>query len=161
MTRRQLVGRILLVLLVLVVLAGAGYALYRWGYINGLAAADEGRVGFRWFSDDFDFSEDALKHWPWAQFNRRGSGMFDYNDHMQSMPHTFYRSPVTRSVFSRYMIYSPFSALFRLICLGFFVWAGYKIITAIFGGKGWQLSFQQRSEEGESVEAKSSAKKKS
>jgi hypothetical protein len=164
MTRRQLVGRILLVLLVVVILAGAGYALYRIGYVNGVADANDGHVSFPWFSDDFDFPEGVLKNRPRVQFYQRGSGMFDNDGQMQNMPYAFNQYPLRTSVFSRYSFYTPFSILFRLICLGFFVWAGYKVITAIFGGKGWKLSFQKTSEDNEPVESKeskSSARKKS
>jgi len=155
MTRRQLLGRILLVLLVVVILAGAGYALYRLGYVNGVADANDGEVDFPWFSGDFDFPEDALRNRPWTQFNRRGTGMFDDDiEYMQPMRHAFNRFPMTSNVFGRYSFYSPLSILFRLACLGFLVWAGYKIITAIFGGKGWKLSFVKMSEDNEPAEAK-------
>ncbi len=164
MTRRQLVGRVLLVLLLVLILAGAGYALYRLGYVNGVADANDGQVRFPWLSGDFDFPEDALRNRPWASFNQRGTRMFDVDAHMQSIPHAFNQFPMTGSVFSRHSFYTPFSILFRFICLGFLIWAGYKVITAIFGGAGWKLSFVKTSEDNEQVEAKEtkgSAKKKS
>jgi len=81
--------------------------------------------------------------------------MFDDDiEHMQPMRHAFNRFPMTSNVFGRYSFYSPLSILFRLACLGFLVWAGYKIITAIFGGKGWKLSFVKMSEDNEPAEAK-------
>ena len=162
MTRKQLVGRILLVLIGLVVLAGAGCGLYRLGYVNGVDDASDEHVGFGRFSDgDFEFSEHMLENWPWAQLNRRGGMMFDFDDHMQTMPQTFNRFTVTRNNHSRYAFNTPFSILFRLICLGFFVWAGYTVITAIFGGKGWRLSFQKMPEDDRAEEAKTGTKKKS
>ncbi len=164
MTRRQLVGRVLLVLLVVAILAGAGYALYRLGYVNGVADANDGQANLSWFSGDFDFPEDALRNRPWAQFFQRGTRMFDDETHMQSMPNAFNRFPMKSNDFSRYSFSTPFSILFRFVCLGFLIWAGYKIITAIFGGKGWKLSFVKMSEDNEPVESretKGSAKKKS
>ncbi len=161
MSRKQVVGRVLLVLLVLVILAGAGYAIYRLGYANGVAAATDGHVVFGRFFGNFNLPEDMLKDHPWMQFTRPESGRSDFDDHMQFMPRMFNRYPMARSVFSGYSLYSPFSILFRLLCLGFLVWAGYKVISAIFGGKGWKLSFQKMPDDNESVEAKAGAKKKS
>ena len=162
MTRKQLVGRILLVLVVLVVLAGAGYGLYRLGYVNGVADASDEHVVFGRFSEgDFEFPEHMLENWPWAQFTRRGSRSSGLNNQMQFMPFTTNRLPVSHNSFNRYTYFSPFSFILRLICLGFFVWAGYKVISAIFGGKGWHLSFQKLAEDETPAEAKSSTRKKS
>ncbi len=161
MSRNQVVGRVLLVLLVLVILAGAGYALYRIGYVNGVAAANDGHVVFGRFFGNFNLPEDVLKDHPWMRFDRPESGRFDFDDHMQSMPRMFNRSPMTRNFFSRYTLYSPFSILFRLICLGFLIWVGYKVISAIFGGKGWNLSFKKLPEDDNPPEEKAGAKKKS
>lgn len=161
MSRNQVVSRVLLVLLVLVILAGAGYALYRIGYVNGVAAANDGHVVFGRFFGNFNLPEDVLKDHPWMQFDRPESWRFDFDDHMQTMPRTFNRSPMTRNFLSRYTLYSPFSILFRLICLGFLIWVGYKVISAIFGGKGWNLSFKKVPEDDNPPEEKASAKKKS
>jgi hypothetical protein len=162
MTRRQLVGRILLVLLVLVVLAGAGYGLYRLGYVNGVADASDEHVGFWRFSDgDFDFPEHMLENWPWAQLSRRGSRLSGSNEQMHVMPFTTNQFPATQYSFNRFSYFSLSSFFLRLICLGFFVWAGYTIISAIFGGRGWNLSFEKLGEDEKPVEAKSSARKKS
>ncbi|MEJ2563672.1 MAG: hypothetical protein P8Z42_13445 [Anaerolineales bacterium] len=57
-------GRVLLVLLVVVILAGAGYALYRIGYVNGVAAANDGHVVFGRFFGNFNLPEDMLKNHP-------------------------------------------------------------------------------------------------
>ena len=160
MSRKQVVGRVLLVLLVVVILAGAGYALYRIGYVNGIAAANDGHVVFGRFFGNFNLPEDMLKDHPFMQFDRPESGRFNFDDQTQSMPRAFNRSPLTRNVFSRYSLYSPFSILFRLICLGFVIWVGYKVISAIFGGKGWKLSFKKLPEEEGSPEEKAPANKK-
>jgi hypothetical protein len=160
MSRKQVVGRVLLVLLVVVILAGAGYALYRIGYVNGVAAANDGHVVFGRFFGNFNLPGDMMKDHPWMQFDRPESGSSVFGDHLQSMPGAFNRSPLTRSFYSRYSLYSPFSILFRLICLGFLIWVGYKVISAIFGGKGWKLSFQKMPAEDGSPEEKTAAKKK-
>jgi hypothetical protein len=154
MTRQQLVGRVLLVILVVAILAGAGYALYRIGYVNGVADASDGPANFPWFSGDFDFSEDTLRNRPLAQFYQRGTRMLDSDEHVQPMPYAFNRFPMANNVFGRDSFSKPFSILFRFVCLGFLIWAGYKIITAIFGGKGWKLSFVKMSENNDQVEAK-------
>jgi hypothetical protein len=52
MSTKRTVGYVLLFMIVAAVLVGAGYALYRLGYLQGLQASDQIRFGGR-FDQDF------------------------------------------------------------------------------------------------------------
>ena len=56
--------------------------------------------------------------------------------------------------------FSPFTALLKLLFLGFIVWLLYKVVTLFSGGKSWQLSFNAGNAEDVQDELKSKGKSK-
>ena len=119
--------RILLTLLALVlfagVLAGAGFAGYRFGYQQGVQAASDSNTTVRPFGRGNDFN---LRRMPMPYFGQdmprfqRGFGPGG----MRMMP------------FGRgFGFFSPIRLLIQLAFLGFIVWLVYKLLT------GWRFSF--------------------
>jgi hypothetical protein len=137
MFNKPWVGRTLISILVLVVLAAAGYAIYQIGYTRGVLATGEGIPAYAFGC--FNFMDDEGQTMPFQ--DRRGI-----------MFHNFYpgRFPGSRTSGIRGFV-SPFSLIFRLIVFGGVLWALYAITRGIFRGRGWQLTFSKTPDEAISV----------
>ena len=141
MSRKTIIWRVVLGIVIVAALAAAGYGIYQWGYRDGAVATcmEEGAFP-RQFHRGFFWGED--EHW----------GMHKpYRGYREFMPHEgddltmpFHRGgfygrdgyPLSRTYFS------PFSWVFRIIVFGLLIWLVYTVITVFARGKGWQLSFR-------------------
>jgi len=164
MSNRKLVGRVLLVIVVIALLAGGGYALYRYGYVRGVAAAGEGEIFFGHFPGGFWFPEGEFGEFGEHMhdfFDHPGALMFEHDFPTRGMRHNFdFRSSPSSRYFATRTVFSPLSLLFRFVVCVFLLWVGYRIITAIFGGKGWRLSFHQIQADAETSKEESTSSKK-
>ena len=138
--------RILLTLLALVVfagiLAGAGFAGYRFGFQQGVQAASNSNTTVRPFERGNDFN---LRRMPMPYFGQdmprfqRGFG-----------PRGLRMMPFGRGFG---FLFSPIRLLIQLAFLGLIVWLGYKLLT------GWRFSLTRpavespRSEPAQPVES--------
>jgi hypothetical protein len=139
MKSRRWIGVVLITLVVVIILAGAGYWLYRYGYQRGQQAALRAE-GFPLHAfetmpfhgprggEDFERFREQL---PPGQLKR----FDDFGDRMY---------PGAMAYGSAYRTWPNFSIInlgLRLVFLGFIVWVVYKVITLFTGGRSWQLSF--------------------
>lgn len=141
MSNTSWIWKVIIAIVVVGVLAAAGFWIYQLGYRNGIAAANTGE-GFPRRGFEFLWHEDGGYHMPFGGHH----GMFSDEDfgmpfHQRSdnpLNQRFYfqnRFPVTRTYFS------PFWFVLKLVAFGVFLWLLYKVITLLTRGKGWQLSF--------------------
>jgi hypothetical protein len=132
--------KVLLTLLALVVvvgvLAGAGFAGYRFGYRQGVQAASNTDTTVRPFTPGNDFN---LRRMPMHEF---GHGMNRF--HPGFGPGGFGMMPFGGRGFG--FFFSPIRLLIQLAILGFIIWLAYKLLT------GWRLSLTRTAVESPRVE---------
>ena len=155
MKSRRWIGIVLITLVVVIILAGAGYWLYRYGYLRGQQAALH-TEGFPLHAfemmpfhgprggEEFERFREQLPPGQLKRFDDFGERMY----------------PGSMAYGSAYRTWPDFSIInlgFRLIFLGFIVWVVYKVITLFTGDRSWQLSFNSHNVE-EAEEAKKTRK---
>ena len=128
--KKNWLGKTVLVILVVGLLAAGGYALYRVGYVHGAQASVAGEMPFMW-SEGFENMPHA--NYAGAQnmpFGGRGSRMMDgYSRTPFSSGHMSYGMTGMTGLF-----FLP--GLFRVLFWGALIWLGYKLVT----GSGWKLT---------------------
>ena len=131
-------AKVLLGIAIVVILAGAGFAVYRFGYTQGALSVRDGieaRLVER-FGENFEDLENLpLKVRPGIRSMLLGRGFGSGN---QS--------------FGKLGGFSPFSAIFRLAVFIVVGWLAYKLIAALFHNNGWQLTFSRTAEDEEVIE---------
>jgi hypothetical protein len=124
--------KVLLTLLALVVLvgvlAGAGFVGYRFGYRQGVQAASNTDTTVRPFAPGNDFN---LRRMPMPEFGR-GMNRFHPGFGPRGRGFGFF--------------FSPIRLLIQLAILGFVIWLAYKLLT------GWRLSLTRTAVERPRVE---------
>jgi hypothetical protein len=156
MKSRQWISTVLITLVVVAILAGAGYALYRYGYMRGQQAAFRAE-GFPLHAleampfngprggENFERFREQIPPGQFGHFDGYGGrmvpGMMSYGSAYRNLPD-----------------FSILGLVFRLIFMGFVIWVVYKIVTLFTGGRSWTLSFssanvEQREEDQESQKA--------
>ncbi|MBN1304997.1 MAG: hypothetical protein JXA13_11235 [Anaerolineales bacterium] len=138
------IWRTIAAVVVIVLLAGSGIALYRLGYAHGLRAAqpEDGFPRHMFMQQEFDNNWDQggriIRNWDMPMWPERGVAQFP----PRVMPGYFPGLGL-------------FAAFFKLAFLVLIIWLIYKFITALLAGQGWQLTFQKLP-----IEKKSNSKKK-
>lgn len=131
--------RFLLTLLALIVivgvLAGVGFAGYRYGFQQGALAASKGDTVIPPFARGDDF------HWKRMPIPEFGEGL-NRNFHPGFGPGGFGMRPRGLG----FGFFSPIRILVQLAVLGFVVWLVYKLLT------GWRLTFTRATPESPRVE---------
>lgn len=125
MKTRKWIWWTLAVIFTLVALTAAGFAGYRVGYIQGLAANPNAKdfvAGPFWHqqgrAQNPDKNFDPRNPVPAQAFGGKQMDRFDERD--------------------RFAL--PLAGLGRLLVLGLLVWFGYKLVTGMAGKQGWQLA---------------------
>jgi hypothetical protein len=80
--------------------------------------------------------------------------------HHYESPDRFHRGYDPGWKYPSSKFFSPFTALVKLLFLGFIAWLLYKVVTLFSAGRNWQLSFQSGAEEAEEEVKPSSRSKK-
>ncbi len=139
MSRKTIIWRVVLGIVIVAALAAAGYGVYLWGYRNGAVATCMaegdfpralGRFGFFRGGDD-DFAK------PFGGYH----GLMPHDDDDMPMPfhqRMYYPNqyPMARAFFS------PLSWVLWFVGFGLLIWLIYTVIGVLTRGKGWQLSFR-------------------
>ena len=125
MKTRKWIWWTLAVIFTLAVLAAAGFAGYRVGYIQGLAANPNAK----------DFM--AGPFWRGPGHGQDSNKSFDQKDSVPAQQ--FGRGQIDRFG-GRERFASPLAGLGRLLVLGLLIWLGYKLVKGMAGKQGWQLA---------------------
>jgi hypothetical protein len=150
MSRKTIIWRVVLGIVIAAALAAAGYGIYQWGYHNGAAVAcmEEGDIprmynprmyNPRMFGRGFFWGDDEDWEMPKSFRGQRVFTPGGDDDFLMPFHREFYypnRFPITRTFFS------PLSWVFRLVVFGLLIWLIYTVIRVLARGKGWQLSFR-------------------
>jgi hypothetical protein len=115
LNKKYWIWRILIGIVVLAVLAGVGFAVYRLGFAHGLMASN----GWEGFSSTFEGHSGFLKQ-------RFDAGGLPARGGMRPM-----------------RFFSPFTLLFRLAIVVGGVWLLVKLFRNPIRGNGWQLTFSK------------------
>jgi hypothetical protein len=132
MSKTQWLGRILIVVIALGILIAAGYAIYRVGYTRGAVNARAGEGFEARFPDRFRAPQDKLDESPF--WPRGGPGL----------PQNAFdpRVGVSSRLFGARPFFSPVLLILKVAFVGVVLWLLYKVVTLIFRGNGWQLTFR-------------------
>jgi hypothetical protein len=150
MSTKRWIGTILITLVVLAVLAGGGFALYRLGYVRGVMAAEAGTAVGRLAPG---FHNRAL-----PPEGRQGTTPRFQNPQGQmpfrNMPYGFSRGFFPASPFFRFGgQVGILGVLSGLVLLALAVWLIIKIVQSLSGNSRKQLSAQAAAPESPVVEA--------
>lgn len=186
MKSRKWIGTVVVTLMVVALLATGGYALYRYGYTRGTIAARTGEGFIPPHAGPFlgghmseGFLDEHLEGMPFAGEHMREMphGWFpgpDFDEMPQmfrehsrlygeyEVPHMYGRGNAPRGGYSLLTgaYFSPFTALLKLLFLGFIAWLLYKVVSLFSAGKSWQLSFNAGNAEDVQDELKTKGKSK-
>lgn len=154
MKSRKWIGTVVVTLVVVALLATGGYALYRYGYTRGTIAARAGEGFIPPHAGPFlgghmseGFLDEHLEGMPFAgEQMREMPQMFREHSRLYGeyeVPHMYGRGNAPRGGYSLLTgaYFSPFTALLKLLFLGFIAWLLYKVVSLFSAGKSWQLSF--------------------
>ena len=135
---KKWITRILIAIAVVVVLTGVGFVTYRVGYTRGVRTAAVGEVIDLRFVDRFTLKKDTDDDFSGRILNpfQGRPGIPSHNYSGGYFPQS---TPFDGRTFT-----SPFAALFRLAFFGLVLWLGYKLVTKLFDGQGWQLTFTKQ-----------------
>lgn len=115
MNKKSWIWRIIIGIVVLVVLVGVGFAVYRLGFARGLMASN----GWEGFPQGASEQTGFMKQ-------RFDAGGFPARGGIGSM-----------------MFFSPFALLFRLAIVVGGIWLLVKLFITSMRGNGWQLTFSR------------------
>lgn len=115
----------LAIVLALVALAAAGFAGYRVGYMQGLAANPNAKD---FVAGPFWHAQGHMQN-PDKNFNQRGF-----------VPMQAFGGRQVDRFGGREHFASPLAGLAGFIVLGLIIWLGYKLVAGLAGKQGWQLA---------------------
>ena len=132
------------IIVVVGVLAGAGFAGYRFGYMQG-ATAEVDRASLPAFRD--------------RGFGLRGMPMHNFGNNFERgfimIPGHQGFGYMERGHGGGFGFFSPFRFLVQIAIVGLIIWLAYKLFT----GNGWTLSLTRQAVENPKVETPASAEK--
>ena len=125
------------IIVVVGVLAGAGFAGYRYGYMHGATASANGTAFVPWKMPMHNFDKN---------FNPQGMPMHNFG---RGNDRDFNRGfgPGGYGMMGRGVL-GGFFSLIHLVILGFIIWLAYKLIK----NSGWKLSLTRQAAEAPKVE---------
>lgn len=128
---KKWIVRIVLAIVVLGLLAAAGFAIYRVGYTQGVLATSTG--------------EGVQPGW---LHGRLPGGPMEFHERFITPRRSFDEGYFPMSGSSRGgLFFSPLAPILGLAFFGVVVWLIYKFVIAFTRGQGWQLTFRPHPEE--------------
>lgn len=132
MSKTQWVGRILFAIIALGLLIAAGFAIYRIGYTRGAVIARAGEGFEARFPGRYSLPQDKLDEGPMWFWGRPGLPQHSFDP----------RSGFSSRFLGARSFFSPVLLVLKVAFVGLILWLLYKVVTLIFRGKGWQLTFR-------------------
>lgn len=140
--KKNWLGKTLLVILAVGILAVGGFAAYRVGYLQGVQAATSADFSSMWAAHMRGMPD--VGEMPFANFQRgeRGSAWmmqdnsrlpYSHMDGASRMPFGGHASFGGRGFF--------LPSIFHILFWGVLIWLGYKLFTRSGKSNGWHLSF--------------------